>query len=246
VSASADGPEWAAGADAVAHVFVDALDDVCDIAGGDGHHLQRVRRLTRGERITAADGAGRWRLYEIVDIKRGRLVLVAMATARDEPMLEPRVALAVALTKAGIDTIAARTTELGVSRIIPVQTERSIVRWDASKGIAAVNRLRTVVREAAAQSRRARLPVVEPPITLADLADRADVVVADRSGRPAAELPEPATGEWTVVVGPEGGLSPSELELLGGAPRLGLGPHVLRAETAPIAAAAVLVARGLS
>jgi 16S rRNA U1498 N3-methylase RsmE len=56
-------PEWAAGADAAAHVFVDALDDVCDVVGGEGHHLQRVRRLTRGEHITAADGTGRWRPY---------------------------------------------------------------------------------------------------------------------------------------------------------------------------------------
>ena len=238
-----DGPEWAAAADAVAHVFVDGLDDVCDVGGEDGHHLQRVRRLTRGERITAADGAGRWRLYEIVDTRRGGLTLVAVAPHRDEPMLKPGVALAVALSKAGLDTIAARTTEQGVARIVPVQTERSIVRWDASKAVAAVNRLRTVVREAAAQSRRARLPVVEPATTLPELAARPDVVVADRSGVGPAALPLAITGEWTVVVGPEGGLSPSELELLAGAPRLGLGPHVLRAETAPIAAAAVLLGR---
>jgi 16S rRNA (uracil1498-N3)-methyltransferase len=237
-----DGPEWAASADAVAHVFVDALEDVCDVGGSDGHHLQRVRRLAAGERITAADGAGRWRPYEVVDAKRGKLMLVAVAPARDEPALEPGVALAIALTKAGLDTVAARATELGVARIIPVRSERAVVRWDASKGDAAVRRLRTVVREAAAQSRRAHLPVIESPGPLADLAARPDVVVADRSGVAPAELPRPATGEWTVVIGPEGGLSPAELALFTGAPRLRLGPHVLRAETAPIAAAAVLLA----
>src|SRR5439155_3728135 len=68
---------WVAAQDAAAHTFVAALDDTLVIAGADGHHLQRVRRLRIGEHVTAADGAGNWRRYEIDAIEPGRLRLSA-------------------------------------------------------------------------------------------------------------------------------------------------------------------------
>jgi 16S rRNA (uracil1498-N3)-methyltransferase len=87
--------------------------------------------------------------------------------------------------------------------------------------------------------------MVDPVLDLAALTDRAGLVVAGRDGVVASALPPPAADwpdGWTVVVGPEGGLAPEELEVLGSAPRLRLGPHVLRAVTAPVAAVAVLSA----
>src|SRR5262249_25666517 len=106
----------------------------------------------------------------------------------------------------------------------------------------AVDRLRSVAREAAMQSRRARVPAVDEVTELAAVAERRELVVADRGGSAASALPRPAAdAEWTVLVGPEGGLSPAELGALGTRPRLSLGPHVLRAATAPVAAVAVLV-----
>jgi 16S rRNA (uracil1498-N3)-methyltransferase len=249
---------WAAAEDAAAHVFVDALADAIEIAGADGHHLQRVRRLRVGEHLTAADGAGTWRRYEVAAIDPGRLGLYAVGTPRREPEMVPGVALAVALTKAGaLDTVVARCTELGVASVTPVRTRRCVVRWDAAQAGRARERLQVAAREAAMQSRRARLPGIEPVVDLDDLltAGRATsgqpmsglpvsgLVVADRTGGPVADLVEPAAGTWTVVVGPEGGLEPAELEALAGVPRLGLGPHILRAETAPIAAVALLLSR---
>lgn len=237
---------WAADADAVAHTFADDLGEVIEIGGDDGHHLQRVRRLRVGERVTVADGAGRWRLYDIDEVRAGALQLRAAGGLTVEPELDPSVALALALTKAGaLDTVVARCTELGVSRVTPVRTERCVVRWDASQSERAVRRLRATARTAAAQSRRARLPEIASPIDLADLAGRAGVVVAERGGaRWDALEPAPARADtWTVVVGPEGGFAPAERELLGDMPHLGLGPHVLRAETAPIAAVAILIER---
>ena len=146
---------WAAAQDAAAHTFVAALDDSLEIAGADGHHLQRVRRLRAGEHVTAADGAGGWRRYEIEAIEPGRLHLSARGERRRDPELVPGVALAVALTKAGaLDTVVARCTELGVARITPVRTRRCVVQWDAAQAQRAVERLRKVAREAAAQSRR--------------------------------------------------------------------------------------------
>ena len=94
------------------------------------------------------------------------------------------------------------------------------------------------------QSRRARVPAVDDVADLAAIADRPGLVVADRAGVAASELPLPPVDRpdagWTVLVGPEGGLAPGELAAVGRAPRLRLGPHVLRAATAPVAAVAVL------
>ncbi len=226
--------------DAVAHVFVEVLDDRCEIAGDDGHHLQRVRRLAVGEIVTAADGSGAWREYEVVAVGDRRLTLAARGEteAADDP--SPGVALAVALTKGGLDDVVAAVTELGVVRVTPVRTERVVVRWDAARARRAVQRLRSVAREAAMQSRRARVAVVDDVVTLVDVVDRPGLVVADRDGVAASQLARPGPSGWTVLVGPEGGLAPGELEALAGVARVRLGPHVLRAATAPIAAVAVL------
>jgi 16S rRNA (uracil1498-N3)-methyltransferase len=240
----ARGPEgWAADADATAHTFAPHLGDAVEIGGADGHHLQRVRRLRAGERVTVADGAGRWRLYGVDAVSPGSLRLSAAGPVTGEPELRPRVALAVALTKAGaLDTVVARCTELGVARVTPIRTRRCVVRWDGDQAVRAVERLRVTAREAASQSRRARLPEIAPVADLDVVASQRGVVIAHRGGTPASALDaSPADEGWTVVVGPEGGLDPDELARLGDKPRMGLGPFVLKAETAPIAAVALLI-----
>jgi 16S rRNA (uracil1498-N3)-methyltransferase len=243
VSRAAGPRAWAADSGAAAHTFADALGDVIEVAGAEGHHLQRVRRLRARETVTVADGAGAWRLYRVDTSGAGSLRLAAEGPVTYESEVVPRVALALALTKAGaLDSVVARCTELGVARITPVLTRRSVVRWNDAQAARALERLRAAAREAAAQSRRAWLPEITPLSDLDVVAARRDVVVADRGGAPADALAAPSSDEgWTVVVGPEGGLDPEELARLGDKPRLGLGPFVLKAETAPIAAVAVLV-----
>jgi 16S rRNA (uracil1498-N3)-methyltransferase len=237
---------------AVAHVFVDHLDDRCEITGADGHHLQRVRRLTTGEVITAADANGAWRTYEVCAVGDRELALQARGDVEPAAVLAIGVSLAVALTKGGLDDVVAAVTELGVERVIPIRTERVVVRWDDDRARRGVERLRSVAREAAMQSRRARIPIVEEVADLSDLARRPGLVLAERDGTDASRLPPPvaqpdsiAPKGWTAIVGPEGGLAAGDLAWLDGVPRLGLGPHVLRASTAPIAAVAVLVAEAL-
>jgi 16S rRNA (uracil1498-N3)-methyltransferase len=239
----ARGPSaWPADADAAAHVFADELGDVIELAGADGHHLQRVRRIRTGERVTVADGAGAWRCYEVDATGSGSLRLRAQGPVEHEPELT-RVSLALALTKAGaLQTVVARCTELGVARVTPIRTSRSVVRWDDEEAARAIERLRTTAREAAAQARRARLPEITPVSDLDTVVSRPDVVVAERGGPPVDRLDAPASADgWTVVVGPEGGLEPEELARMGDKPRLGLGPFVVRAETAPIAVVALLI-----
>jgi 16S rRNA (uracil1498-N3)-methyltransferase len=227
---------WCAAEDAAAHVFAEHLGDTCTIDGSDGHHLQRVRRLAPGESVTVADGAGSWRRYDVTAAAAGRLELAAVSPVWCEPSAEPHLSIAIALLKGGLEPVVARCTELGVDRIEPLQTRRTVVRWDDRRAATALARLRTAAREASMQSRRARIPEVRPVAPIATLADRAGLVVADRAGEPVTTLPRAGPGGWTVVVGPEGGLAPEDWDAVGpSVARVAVGPHVLRAETAPVA-----------
>jgi 16S rRNA (uracil1498-N3)-methyltransferase len=236
--------EFAAGYAAAAHAFVSALDDHVTLEGSLGHHLARVRRLRSGEVVTLADSQGRWRPYTVVVARGDAVRLDARGDAVTEPHLEPGLAVAFALTKgAKRELTVQKLTELGVDRIVPLQSRRSVPRWGADRATAAVERLRRVAVESAAQSRRARLPQVEPLKPLADVEDHPGLVLADRDGDDAESVPPPQDGEWMLVVGPEGGLGPDEAAALGPSARLRVARHVLRAETAAIAGAALLTTR---
>jgi 16S rRNA (uracil1498-N3)-methyltransferase len=229
---------------AAAHTFVSELADDLTVDGASGHHLSRVRRMRTDEVVTAADGDGRWRPYTVIAARRGTVALRAHGDTVIEPALEPRLAVAFALTKgAKPDLVVQKLTELGVDRIEPLESGRSVPRWGSDRAGAAVDRLRRVAAEAASQCRRARLPEIDMPRPLSSLRRRPGLVVADPAGDGVDHIAAPPNGEWVLVVGPEGGLEPHELGALAGAAHLRLGPHILRAETAAIAAAAVLTTR---
>lgn len=232
------------GISATAHVYVDRLDDSITVIGDDGHHLQRARRVRPGETVTAADGYGRWRVYSVVDATAGTVVLGATSALAHEPPLTPALTVAFSLTKGEKpELVVQKLTELGVDRIVVVEAARSVARWDDAKAAAAMQRLQRVAREAGAQSRRARIPVVDGPVAPIELLAHPGLVLAAVGGRPADGLEPPPGGEWVVAVGPEGGFDDAELTAFGPAPRLAIGPFVLRAETAAIAAAAALAGR---
>jgi 16S rRNA (uracil1498-N3)-methyltransferase len=229
---------------AAAHVFVERLDDILVIQGDAGHHLQRARRIRSGETVTGADGYGRWRRYDVSGSERGAVHLEARSGIEHEPTLTPRLTVAFALTKGERpELVTQKLTELGVDRIMVIAAARSVVRWDDDKAAAAIDRLRKIAREAASQARRARLPLVEGPLTPADLGARDGLLVAAWGGSTVDQVPMPGAGEWVVLVGPEGGVTAEELAAVAPAPELGIGPFVLRAETAAIAAAAALAGR---
>jgi 16S rRNA (uracil1498-N3)-methyltransferase len=235
---------FAARVAATAHVFAERLDDRITVGGDDGHHLQRARRVRAGEHVTVADGYGRWRTYSVVGSDAGVVDLDAVTLVTHEPRLAPRLTVACSLTKGHKPELAVqKLTELGVDRVMLVEAARSVVHWDDTKVSSAFARLERVAREAAMQSRRARVPVVDGPVAPAELARFAGLVVAAPDGVAAHDLAVPPGGEWVVAVGPEGGFDDDELQGFGAAPRLAIGPFVLRAETAAIAAAAALAGR---
>lgn len=215
-------------AESKAHVFVEDLE-VPVLADQDQHHLGRVLRLSPGEPVTVSDGAGSWRAcrFGVELVPEGPIVV--------EPPLRPEVTVAFAVVKGERpDWTVQKLTELGVDRIVPFLAARSVVRWDGARGDRHVVRLQRVAREAAMQSRRVHLPLVEAVATFADVASRPDAVLAAAGGRP------PAAGDSVVLVGPEGGWSDEERGR--GLPEIGLGPTVLRAETAAVAAGVLLTA----
>jgi 16S rRNA (uracil1498-N3)-methyltransferase len=233
-----------AGIAATAHVYVERLDDTITVVGDDGHHLQRARRVRPGEIVTAADGYGRWRVFRVAEATAGTVVLHATSALAHEPHLTPKLTVACSLTKGEKpELVVQKLTELGIDRIVVVGAARSVVRWDDAKVGAVMARLQRVAREAGAQSRRARVPVVDGPVAPVELLAHRGLVVAAVDGLPAHALPDPVGGEWVVAVGPEGGFDDAEVAAFGAAPRLAIGPFVLRAETAAIAAGAALAAR---
>jgi 16S rRNA (uracil1498-N3)-methyltransferase len=218
---------------AAAQVFVDDPGRPL-LSDEDAHHLERVLRLREGEEVIAADGLGRWARTTW----RGQAGLeppsdgVVLSEARPEP----RLTVAFAPVKGERpEWVVQKLTELGIDRIVPLRSERSIVRWTGTRGQATVARLRRVAREAAAQCRRVWLPEVCDTMAfsgLPTLGDPGEVVLAQLSGD------RPTVLQRVVAVGPEGGWSMTELA--SGLPTVGFGLSVLRAETAAVTAGALL------
>src|SRR4051812_8230368 len=197
---------------ATAHVFAERLDDRITVDGDDGHHLQRARRVRVGEHVTVADGYGRWRAYAVARSAGGAVELEAGTPVAHQPPLTPGLTVACALTKGQKPELAVqKLTELGVDRIMLVEAARSVVHWDDAKVAAAFTRLERVAREAATQSRRARIPVVDGLVATAELQRFSGLVVAAVDGVAASEISAPPDGEWVVAVGPEGGFDADEL-----------------------------------
>ena len=193
----------------------------------DHHHLERVLRLRPGSPVSVTDGAGAWRWC------RFGPELIVDGEIECVPAPAPPITVAFALVKGQKpELVVQKLTELGVDEIIPFVAERSVVRWDEERARRNTERLRRVAAEAAMQSRRVWLPEVLAVTTFAELAGSGELLAADRDGA-APSLERPA-----VMIGPEGGWSESERARFAGT--VGLGPSVLRAETAAFAAAAML------
>lgn len=204
--------------------------------GSDEHHLRRSLRLTAGAAVCVGDGSGSWRTARLGP--PGELLLEDLGPLQRDAVASPVVTVGFAAPKgARLEMAVAKLTELGVDRIVILEAERSVVRWPSGEGPRRLERLARVVRESAMQSRRPRLPELSGPLTLTDLIAEGDPApVLAEPGGPGVTLAHP-----TVLIGPEGGWSPSELERCAG--RVGLGPTVLRVETAAIAAGVALCAQ---
>jgi 16S rRNA (uracil1498-N3)-methyltransferase len=217
------------------------------------HHLRRVLRLTEGADVLVTDGRG-----SIVPARLAGDGVVATGAVVAQPDQRPQLVLAQSVPKGRrFDDVVRTSVELGVDRIVPLVTERTVVRLDGAERERARARWQAVADAAAAQARRAWWPRVDEvldPVTLIDRSRASEgrcVVVVAEPGAPSptqvlrgggAAL---ATADRVVVaIGPEGGWSPSERERFArdAAIEVGLGASVLRTEHAGVAAIAALSA----
>lgn len=217
------------------------------LTGDEGRHAVRVKRLGLGEAVLVSDGAGTVLECTVAALLPDGLRL-AVRERRAEPVAQPRLVVVQALPKGDRAELAVEMlTELGVDEIVPWAAARSIAQWSGARGEKALEKWRRTAREAAKQSRRARVPAVAALASTADIVARlraADggLVLHEDAVDPLRAVIPPAAGEVVIVVGPEGGVSPDELAafVAGGARAVRLGAPVLRTSTAGAAALSVL------
>jgi len=215
------------------------VDGRAVLVGDEARHLARVMRARVGDQVELFDGRGtRWPA-EVAAISRDRVELSTAAPVVTPLPGSPSLTVAVALPKGERQQwLAEKLTELGAAALLPLVTTRGV----AEPGAAARTRLERAVLEACKQCRRDHLLAVLDPATvagaLAAMPSGSQLFLADPGGTAlVADRTAPAA---LVLVGPEGGFTPEEIAvaLAAGARRVSLAPHVLRVETAALAAAA--------
>jgi 16S rRNA (uracil1498-N3)-methyltransferase len=228
-----------------------------------GAHLAKVLRARSGDEVILFNGDGR-EFTGVIEKVQGSRVSAAIGAARSMDRESPFQLTLVQCVPRGdrMDFIVQKATELGVMRIVPVLSQRSVVRLDESQAVSKQAHWRAVAVSACEQCGRNRVPSVDAPLPLlnylgglAAQATAGDVLRlvleperaqrAERSGRSIDIASSPSASRAQIAIGPEGGFAPEELEAfdLSTFSRLALGPRVLRTETAAIAAIVVLQAR---
>ncbi len=214
--------------------FTEKLEPVVKLTGNEASHL-RVLRASVGDSVTLFDGAGLEADAKIMLLEDFTITL-QVGEPRTVNLEPPQpITLAIALLKGDkLSEVVRAATELGVSSFQLLITEHSDVK---EIGVQKLERLQRVALEASKQCRRAVMPVVLPPIKLKTL----EFVACGLVAHPGSSI-KPRDGlNWdapiTIITGPEGGFSSSEISFLEakGFLKVGLGPRILRAETAPIA-----------
>lgn len=230
--------------------------DVSDLrpAPDENHHLLRVLRLGDGDRVGVFDGCGREAVAEIAVQSGSEVVLKVVSEVSTAPA-EARIVLVQAVPKGRrMDLVIEKATELGVSSVWPIVTERVVVRLDESKRRDRVERWRRIARNAARQCGLARIPDVLPVCGYGDAVTRCssfDIVLLGSlspDASPIRSVIEKAKtrisdeGRVALLIGPEGDLTSDEIRLAEerGAVQVNLGTRVLRTETAALYGLSVL------
>ncbi|HUT54765.1 MAG TPA: 16S rRNA (uracil(1498)-N(3))-methyltransferase [bacterium] len=213
------------------------------------HHMRTVLRLSAGAVVILFDNSGQEYEAEITECKPS--VVKARVVRSTSPRVESplKITLAQALIKGNsFDKLITLATELGVTRLIPIFTARTVVSLNKEEAAERVERWERIVEEAAAQSKRVRVPVIEAPAPLKEFLERkrdgVKIILYERGGggqlQEIIEEKKPET--ITLLAGPEGGFEQAEVKqaMDAGFKIWGLGPRILRAENAGAVATAIL------
>ena len=223
------------------------VGEVIELTGDEGRHAVSVKRTGVGEQIELVDGHGTRAVITVTGVSGKDQLVGVVDCVVNEPVPRPTVTVVQALPKAARSELTVDLlTQAGVDVIVPWQAGRSVANWGKKqdKGLA---KWRAAARAAAKQSRRSRIPEITP------VADQAAVVALIQAAPLALMLHEDTTGKITdqpvaqvdlvvLIIGPEGGISPAELDAFttAGAHPVRLGPEVLRTASAGMVALAAL------
>lgn len=230
------------------------IRDKVEIVGSDVHHISKVLRLRTGDMVSLADGEGTEYEVKIVAISKDKvecMILNSYQINREPPV---ELILCQGLPKGDkLELIIQKSVEIGVSRIVPVKCERTVVHLSGDKATKRLDRWQRVAIEAAKQSRRSRVPEISPlmPIENAfELVPDGAVAVMPWEEEKAlglkkvlAGVSKNYNGQVWIFIGPEGGLTQQEADKARsrGVIPVTLGPRILRTETAGIATLAVIM-----
>ena len=217
------------------------------LTGSAAAHVTRVLRLKAGEALTLFNGTGREFAGTLVQA-HGDTVTVEVGAAhevdRESPL--PMVLVQGVSRSERMDLTVQKATELGVTRLVPVLTERSVVKLDAGQAARKLEHWRAIAVAACEQSGRNRPPEVLPPLSYREfigshLEVPTRLLLSPLASLRVADVPRPVAGVM-VLIGPEGGLSAPEQAqaLAAGFLAVRMGPRVLRTETAALAALTLL------
>jgi len=219
------------------------------IAGAEAKHAMSVRRLQVGEAISVSDGQGNKARGKVSQLSKDYLELnVESVESVERP--KPQIILVQALAKGDRDEMAVQAcTELGIQTVIPWQSERSVSIWKPEKQDKHRLRWQTIATEASKQSLRPFIPEVEKVLGTSELVERLKqfdltLVLDPTSSTPLTSVSLSGHRSIAIVVGPEGGISPQELEQFrsAGLSLVGLGSGILRTSTAGVAVVSYLQA----
>jgi 16S rRNA (uracil1498-N3)-methyltransferase len=212
----------------------------------EGHYLGHVLRLQRGDELVVFNGRGEERQAHVSAMQRRGAELALRAEQAPLPESPLDLTLLQALPKNdAMDTIVQKATELGARTIAPVYAEFTVVRIEDERLDRRVDHWRRIARSACEQCGRHAPPAILAPATLNDaiaaLPANATRLALDPAGAGTFGAAGVAAAGVVVAIGPEGGFSPADWRLLdaAGFERRTLGPRVLRAETAALAACAI-------
>ena len=215
-------------------------DGFVELAKEQAHYLYNVMRQKEGDKLQVFNGKnGEW-VAEINSISKKNCTIFLVEQTREQKN-EPDIWLCFAPVKnAPINYLVQKATELGVSRLIPVFTHRTVISR------VNIDRLRLIAIEAAEQSRRLTVPQIAEPekidALLGNWNEERGLILCDESGggnKFSEALLSPKHDKHAIIIGPEGGFSESEFEIMKNKPYVigvSMGPRILRADTAAIAA----------
>jgi 16S rRNA (uracil1498-N3)-methyltransferase len=226
-------------------VYVDAVltsDTIVELPRDTASHLAKVLRARSGDQIVLFSGDGREYAGAIENVRGSRVTAVVGVGTKVDRESPFAITLVQCVPRGDrMDFIVQKATELGVTRLVPVLSQRSVVRLDESQSASKAAHWRAVAVSACEQCGRNRLPIIETPAPLIDYlatsAPAAARLVLEPDLGPAATLSNLETAV-EIAIGPEGGFGDDELDAfrIAGFVRVRLGPRILRTETAAIAA----------